>query len=90
MEPDPEPYTTMIKFVILILLLGLSAFFSSAETSFISLDKFAIRQLMQEGNKKAKKVSKILEDKDAMISAILIGNNVVNIFASSLTTLLVY
>ena len=90
MEPDPEPYTTIIKFVILILLLGLSAFFSSAETSFISLDKFTIRQLMQEGNKKAKKVSRILEDKDAMLSAILIGNNVVNIFASSLTTVLVY
>ena len=90
MESDPEPYATMFKFVVLILMLGLSAFFSSAETAFVSSDKFAIRQLSQDGNKKAKRVAKILEDKDSMLSAILIGNNVVNIFASSLTTLLVY
>ena len=90
MEPDAEPSTFIIKLIILIAMLAISAFFSSAETAFISADRFAIRQLIQDGNKRAKKVAKILEDKDAMISAILIGNNIVNIFASSLTTTMVY
>lgn len=90
MDSDEDPSTIFFKVAILIILLILSAFFSSAETAFVSADKFTIRQLIQEENKKAKKVAKILEDKDAMISAILIGNNIVNIFASSLTTTLVY
>jgi Mg2+/Co2+ transporter CorB len=79
MDPDAEPDTMIIKLIILIVLLAMSAFFSSAETAFISADKFAIRQLIQDGKKRAKLVAKILEDKDAMISAILIGNNIVNI-----------
>lgn len=90
MDPDSEPNSMIIKLFILALLLAFSAFFSSAETAFISADKFVIRHLIQEGNRKAKKVAKILEDKDAMISAILIGNNIVNISASSLTTTMVY
>lgn len=90
MDPDAEPNTAMLKLLIVIILIGLSAFFSSSETAFISVDKFKIRQLVQEGNKKAKKVASILENKDAMISTILIGNNVVNLFASALTTTIVY
>ena len=91
MDPDTaDPYSTIIKFIILALFIIMSALFSSAETAFISSDKFTIRQLIQEGNKRAKKVNKILENKDAMLSAILIGNNVVNLSASSLTTTLVY
>jgi CBS domain containing-hemolysin-like protein len=89
-NPDADPSAMFIKLIILVLLLVMSAFFSSAETAFMSADKFVIRQLIQGGNRKAKRVAKILEDKDAMISAILIGNNIVNIFASSLTTTLVY
>jgi CBS domain containing-hemolysin-like protein len=88
MDPaDAENSIMIIKLIILIALLFLSAFFSSAETAFISADKFAIRQLIQEGNRKAKRVAKILEDKDAMISAILIGNNIVNITATSISML---
>ena len=90
MDPEAEPSTMFIKLFILIALLFMSAFFSSAETAFISADKFAIRQLVQDGKKKAKLAAKILEDKDAMLSAILIGNNIVNISASSLTTTMVY
>ena len=91
MDPDTaDPYSTIIKLIILVSLIIMSALFSSAETAFISSDKFTIRQLIQEGNKKAKKVNKILENKDAMLSAILIGNNVVNLSASSLTTTLIY
>lgn len=90
MNTDADPSNIILKLIILIILLILSAFFSSAETAFISSNHFTIRQLIQDGNKKAKRVAKILEDKDSMLSAILIGNNIVNIFASSLTTTLVY
>ena len=90
MDPDAEPNTAILKLIIVIILIFLSSFFSSSETAFISLDKFKMRQLVQDGNKRAKKVSAILEDKDSMISAILIGNNIVNLFASALTTTIVY
>lgn len=90
MDPDAEPSTIILKFTIIIILILLSAFFSSSETAFISIDKFKIRQLVQDGNKRAKTVSKILEDKDSMISSILIGNNIVNLSASAFVTTLVY
>ena len=90
MDPDAEPNTIILKFIIIMILICMSAFFSSSETAFISIDKFKIRQLVQDGNKRAKTVSKILEDKDSMISAILIGNNIVNLSVSALVTTLVY
>jgi CBS domain containing-hemolysin-like protein len=90
MDPDAEPTTLIIKFIILFCLLACAAFFSAAETAFMSVDKFEVRKLIQSGNKKAKKVAKVLEDKDSMLSAILIGSNVVNIAASSLATMIVY
>jgi CBS domain containing-hemolysin-like protein len=89
MDPDAEP-SIIIKFIILFILLALAAFFSAAETSFMSVDKFEVRKLIQCGKKKAKTVGKVLEDKDSMLSAILIGSNIVNIAASSLATMIVY
>lgn len=87
---DVDSSALIIKIITLIALLFLSAIFSSTETAFMSIDKFQLRQLIQEGKKRAKTVNTILENKDAMLSAILIGNNVVNISASSLTTTIVY
>ena len=75
-----------IQLVILIILIVLSAFFSSAETSFVTVNPIRMRALADEGNKRAKRVLKITEDSSKMLSAILIGNNIVNIFASSLAT----
>lgn len=89
MDPDAEPTVLIIKFTILFILLACAAFFSAAETAFMSVDKFEIRKLIQSGNKKAKKAAKVLEDKDSMLSAILIGSNIVNIAASSLATMIV-
>jgi CBS domain containing-hemolysin-like protein len=89
MDPDAEPTTLIIKFAILFFLLACAAFFSAAETAFMSVDKFEVRKLIQSGNKKAKKVAKVLEDKDAMLSAILIGSNIVNIAASAFATMIV-
>ena len=74
-------------FVFLIILLFLSAFFSSAETAFTTANRIRIRTLAEdEGNVRAKKVLKIWENPSKMLSAILVGNNIVNLSASSLAT----
>ena len=74
--------------IILLLLLFLSGFFSSAETAFTTVNTIKIRSLIEDGNKKAALVDKIIEQKSKMLSAILIGNNLVNIISSSLATIL--
>ncbi|MBO4775525.1 MAG: HlyC/CorC family transporter [Lachnospiraceae bacterium] len=76
------------RIAILIFLLILSAFFSSAETAFNCANEIRLKNLSEEGNKRAKAVLKILENYSKLISGILIGNNLVNIVASSLTTTL--
>lgn len=80
-----------IQFIILILLLLLSGFFSSAETALTTVSKIKMRSLAEDGNKRAATVLDITENHSAkMLSAILIGNNIVNISASSLATTLAY
>lgn len=76
------------QIVALVVLIALSAFFSSAETSFITCNKVRIRSLAEDGNRSAQRVLKITADSSKMLSAILIGNNLVNISASSLATLI--
>ncbi len=78
-----------IQVLILIALVGLSAFFSSAETALVTVNKIRIRNLIDEGDRRALILSRVIEDQGKMLSAILIGNNIVNISASSLSTLLV-
>ncbi len=72
-----------IQVLVLLALVGLSAFFSSAETALVTVNKIRIRNLIDEGDRRA------IEDQGKMLSAILIGNNIVNISASSLSTLMV-
>lgn len=80
-----------IQFVILIVLLLLSAFFSSAETALTTVSKIRMRSLAEDGNKRAGTVLDVTENHSRkMLSAILIGNNVVNISASSLAATLAY
>lgn len=80
-----------IQFIILILLLVLSAFFSSAETALTTVNKIRMRSLAEDGNKRARMVLDVTERHSRkMLSAILIGNNVVNISASSLSATLAY
>lgn len=74
------------QLMIIIVLIFLSGFFSSAETAFSTLNRVRMRNLEEEGSKKAARVNKILESYSKMLSAILIGNNIVNLTASSLTT----
>lgn len=78
------------QIIVLIILLLLSAFFSSAETSLTTVNKIKMRSLAEEGNQRAKIVIKITENSSKMLSAILIGNNIVNLSASSLTTSIAY
>ena len=80
-----------IQFIILIVLLLLSAFFSSAETALTTVNKIKMRSLADDGNKRAATVLDIIENnKPKMLSAILIGNNIVNLYASSLSTSMAY
>lgn len=80
---DPSDVTQII---ILLILLLLSCFFSSAETSLTTINKLRIRSLADENVKGAKTVLKLIEDPSKMLSAVLIGNNVVNLSASSIAT----
>lgn len=82
--------SSVTQIIILIILLVLSGFFSSAETSLTTVNKIRLRSLMEEGNKRAATTLKVTEDSGKMLSAILIGNNIVNLSAASLTTTLAY
>lgn len=77
-----------IQFLILIILICLSAFFSSAETSMTTVNKIRIQALADQGDKKALTLLNVIEDSGKLLSTILIGNNIVNISASSLATTL--
>ncbi len=78
----------VIQFIFLIVLVILSGFFSSAETALTTVNRVRMRTLEEEGNKRAARVNKILENYSKMLSAILIGNNIVNLSASALATTL--
>ena len=73
---------------LLIFLLACSAFFSSAETGILSLNRYRLRHLAKEGHRGAKRVSALLSRPDRLLGAILIGNNFVNILASAIATVL--
>ena len=84
---EPSQTIMIVAFLILIML---SAFFSSAETSFMAVSKIRIKTLAEEENsRRAQLVQKLLDNNEQLLSTILVGNNLVNIAASSLTTSLV-
>ncbi len=83
---DPASTAQLITLIILILL---SAFFSSAETAFTTVNKIRIRSFEEEGRPKAALIRQIIEEPQKLLSAILIGNNIVNLSASSLATTMV-
>lgn len=80
--------SAILQAICLVLLLVGSAFFSSAETALTTVNRIQIQLLAEEDNKKAKRVEMILDQSSKMLSAILIGNNIVNISASALATTL--
>lgn len=76
----------VIQLIVLLILLLLSAFFSSAETAMTTVNKIYIMSLVNEGNRRAKILQKIIDNPGKLLSTILIGNNIVNLSASSLAT----
>ena len=78
----------MWQIIVLVILLILSGFFSMSETALMALSKIRIRHMVEDGVKGAKLVEKLTEDPNKLLGAILIGNNIVNILASSLATTL--
>ena len=80
---DPS---TIMQLVVLVILLVLSSFFSSAETALTTVNKIKLKALADDGNKSAKLVLKVTDDSGKLLSTILIGNNIVNISASAIAT----
>lgn len=78
----------VMQLIALIILVLLSAFFSSAETSLTTVNRVRLKTLAEEGNKRAKTALEVLDKYGKMLSAILIGNNIVNLSASALATTL--
>lgn len=72
--------------ILLGLLIILSAFFSSSETSMMSLNRYRLKHLSKEGHKAARRASRLLERPDRLLGTILVGNNIVNILAASIAT----
>ena len=83
---DSIPLSTL--FITLIICLILSAYFSGSETGLLSLNKYRLRFLAEQGNKGAQKAEKLLEKPDTLLSFILIFNNLVNISASAIATMI--
>ncbi|HHT01013.1 MAG TPA: HlyC/CorC family transporter [Thiomicrospira sp.] len=77
-----------ILFGILALLIILSALFSSSETSMMALNRYRLKHKVKSGHKGAKLAQKLLETPDRLLGVILLGNNFVNIFASSIATII--
>ena len=86
MDPSSD---VVIQGIIIVILLILSGFFSSTETALTTVNRIRMRTLAEAGSKPAMYVNKVVEDQGKMLSAILIGNNIVNLYASSMVTTLV-
>lgn len=82
---DPS---VIIQMIILFVLIILSGFFSSAETALTGINKIKVKHMVEEGVRGAALVEKLIEKPNELLGAILIGNNIVNIGASSLATVL--
>ncbi len=78
----------LLSIILITVLLLCSALFSATETAFSSLSRTRLKSMVEQGNTKAQKTLDLLDDYDKLLSSILVGNNVVNIAMSSISTLL--
>ncbi len=78
----------IIILIIIVLLIIMSAFFSSCELAYSSVSKFKLKNELEKGNKRAQKAYNIIDNYSNYLSTILVGNNLVNIFISSLATII--
>ncbi len=82
-----EHVSTTTLITILIVMIIVSAYFSASETGMMTLNRYRLRHLAKQGNRAARRVEKLLKRPDRLISLVLIGNNLVNILASALATI---
>ncbi|WP_318370597.1 HlyC/CorC family transporter [Enterobacter sp.] len=82
-----EHISTTTLIVTLIVMVVISAYFSGSETGMMTLNRYRLRHLAKQGNRAAKRVEKLLRKPDRLISLVLIGNNLVNILASAIGTI---
>jgi Mg2+/Co2+ transporter CorB len=78
----------LILFIVLVVLIAISAFFSSSETGMMALNRYRLKTLAAQGKKRAQRVEDLLNNTDKLIGMILLGNNFVNILASSIATMI--
>jgi len=83
-----DAISTSALLIILFVLLVISAYFSGSETAMMSLNRYRLKHLASSGNKGAQRAIKMLERPDRLIGLILIGNNLVNILASAIATII--
>ncbi len=79
---------SIIMIVAIVCLVGMSAFFSATETAFSSMNRIRLKSRADDGDKRAALALKLSEDYDRLLSTILIGNNIVNITATTIGTVL--
>ncbi|HKM98306.1 MAG TPA: HlyC/CorC family transporter [Buttiauxella sp.] len=82
-----EQISTTTLIITLIIMVVVSAYFSGSETGMMTLNRYRLRHLAKQGNRAAKRVEKLLRKPDRLISLVLIGNNLVNILASAIGTI---
>lgn len=80
------PDGSTVTFILMFVLVAFSAFFSASETAYTSFNRTKMKNLAAEGNKRAASALKLAESYDKVLSTILVGNNLVNIALSSITT----
>src|SRR5262245_30765536 len=78
----------MLLWILLILLILISAFFSASETGITVINRYRLRHLVRQKHKSAVRVSQLLENLERLLSLILIGNTAANIFAASIATVI--
>jgi len=83
-----DDISTGILFALLACLIIISAYFSGSETGMMALNRYRLKHLANSGHKGAKRVEKLLDRPDRLIGLILIGNNLVNILASAIATII--
>ncbi|NXZ90203.1 HlyC/CorC family transporter [Serratia fonticola] len=82
-----EHVSTETLIFILVIMVAVSAYFSASETGMMTLNRYRLRHLSKQGNRAARRVEKLLQKPDRLIGLVLIGNNLVNILASALGTI---
>lgn len=83
-----DQISTSLLFALLALMIVISAYFSSSETGMMTLNRYKLRHLASQGHKGAQRVEKLLSRTDRLLGLILIGNNLVNIIASAIATII--